>query len=55
LALSHCGGIEKEWEVLNLHGFSKIERCHEKGSLLFTFNGGNTIHGGRAWSLFVYG
>jgi hypothetical protein len=24
LALSHCGGIEKEWEVSNLHGVLKI-------------------------------
>jgi hypothetical protein len=29
LAFSHCGGIEKEWEVLNLHGFPKIECCQE--------------------------
>jgi hypothetical protein len=37
LALSHYGGIEKEWETLNLCGFWKIECCHEKGSLSFTF------------------
>jgi hypothetical protein len=30
LVFSHCGGIEKEWEVPNLHGFMKIECCQEK-------------------------
>jgi hypothetical protein len=37
LALSHYGGIEKEQEALNFHGFPKIEHCHKKGSLSFTF------------------
>jgi hypothetical protein len=34
LAFSHCGGTEKKWGALNLHGFLKIERCHEKKSLI---------------------
>jgi hypothetical protein len=25
LTFSHCGGIKKEWEAPNLHGFPKIE------------------------------
>jgi hypothetical protein len=38
LALSHCGGIEKEREVPNLHGFSKLNATMKKDSypLLFT-------------------
>jgi len=43
-----CGGTKKEREALNLHGFSKIECCHEKRSLSFTFYGGSIRHGGRA-------
>jgi hypothetical protein len=30
LAFSHCGGMEKEWEVPNLHGIPKIKCCQEK-------------------------
>ncbi len=50
MALSHHGGTEKEQEAPNLHGFPKIERCHEKGSLSFIFYGGNIGHGGRTCS-----
>ncbi len=48
LALSHCNGIEKEWEAPNLNGFSKIKCCHEKESLSFIFYGRSIRHGGRA-------
>jgi len=48
LAFSHFGGTEKEHEVPNLCGFSKIECCHEKGSLSFTFYGGSIGHGAKA-------
>jgi hypothetical protein len=47
LALSHCGGTKKEREASNLHGFSKIEHYHKKGSLSFTFHEGSIRHGGR--------
>ncbi len=53
LALSHCGGIEKEQEALNFHGFPKIEHCHKKGSLSFTFYGRSTKHGAKACILFI--
>ncbi len=46
----HCGGTKKEWEALSLRGFPKIERCHIKGSISFTFYRGSIRHGGKAWS-----
>ncbi len=48
LALSHSSGTKKEWKALNLRGFPKIECCHDKLSLSFTFYEGNIEHGGRA-------
>ncbi len=46
LALSHCGGTTKEWEVSNMRGLLKIECYHKKISLSFTFYEGSIRHGG---------
>jgi hypothetical protein len=35
---------------LSLRGFPKIEHCHIKGSISFTFYRGSIRHGGKAWS-----
>jgi hypothetical protein len=35
--------------------FWKLNVTMKKRSLSFTFNGGSTGHGGRAWSLLIFG
>ncbi len=48
MAFSHCGGIKKEWEAQNLHGFKEIERYHKKDPyplfLITTTNHGFLSH-----------
>jgi hypothetical protein len=35
--------------------FWKLNVTMKKGSLSFTFNGGSTGHGGKAWGLLIFG